>query len=227
MSEELGKIEKPPVDDFKGGRKLFFVPLVISTRELPQEYMDKCLRYWEQVETQISGLELKLGNISRIFHELISEGGEKGVQTIEELKLTSFQLVRNGIARGASLEAIEDADIMAELMDWSRCLSLGLQSQKVFSKIFESYNEVHARRNESISRKIQETLKENETAMLIMAEGHHVKFPEDVKLFYIAPPALDEIKRWLRDYDAKLKAGESYPEEAAQEEEPPSKADGQ
>jgi hypothetical protein len=227
MSEELGKIEKPPVDDFKGGRKLFFVPLVISTRELPQEYTDKCLRYWEQVETQISSLELKLGNLSRIFHELISEGGDKGVQTIEELKLSSLQIVRNGITRGALLESIEDADILTELMDWSRCLSLGLQSKKVFSRIYDSYNEVHARRNEYISKKIQETLKENETAMLIMAEGHHVKFPEDVKLFYIAPPALDEIKRWLRDYDAQLKAGESQSEETASNEETSSKAEGQ
>lgn len=227
MSEELGKIEKPPVDEFKGGRKLFFVPLVISTRDLPQEYTDKCSRYWEQVETQISSLELKLGNLSRIYHELIPESGEKGVQTIKQLKLSSLQIVENGIARGALLEATEDNDILSELMDWSRCLSLGLQSQKVFSKIFESYNEVHTRRNDFISRKIQDTLKENETAMLIMAEGHHVQFPPDVKLFYVAPPALDEIKRWLRDYDAKIKAEESQTDKSASGDEPPAGVNGQ
>jgi hypothetical protein len=226
MSEELGKIEKPLVDDFKGGRKLFFIPLVLSTRELPQEYTDKCSRYWEQVETQISSLELKLGNVNRIYHELVPESAEKGVQTIKDLKLSSLQIVENGMARGALLEATEDNDILTELMDWSRCLSLGLQSQKVFSKIYESYNEVHARRNDYISRKIQDTLKENETAMLIMAEGHHVQFPPDVKLFYVAPPALDDLKRWLRDYEAKAKEREPLSEEAESEEVPPAKSAG-
>jgi hypothetical protein len=228
MSEELGKIEKPLVDDFKGGRKLFFIPLVLSTKEFPQEYTDKCSRYWEQVETQISSLELKLGNVNRIYHELVPESAEKGVQTIKDLKLSSLQIVENGIARGALLEATENNDILTELMDWSRCLSLGLQSQKVFSKIYESYNEVHARRNDFISRKIQDTLKENETAMLIMAEGHHVQFPPDVKLFYVAPPALDDLKRWLRDYEAKAKAKEreSLSEESEPEEGPPAQAVG-
>jgi hypothetical protein len=36
-----------------------------------------------------------------------------------------------------------------------------------------------------------------------MREGHQVQFPEDIQVFYIAPPALDEIRRWLRDQEAK------------------------
>jgi hypothetical protein len=217
MAEELGKIEKPPVSDFKGGRKLFFVPLVLSAPDLPQEFLEKCDRYWEQVESQISSLELKLGNLTRIYHELIPESGEKGLEHLKELKLGSLQFVQNSMGRGAVLEATEDNDILTELMDWSRCLSLGLQNQKVFSKIYESYNEVHTRRNDFITRKINDTLKENETATLIMAEGHHIQFASDIKLFYIAPPALDEIKRWLRDFEAKSKDSQtdehSYDEE--------------
>jgi hypothetical protein len=229
MSEELGKIEKPQVEDFKSGRKLFFVPLIVSSKELPKEYGDKCSHYWEQVESQISGLTLKLGNVNRIFHELVPESGEKGLEQLKELKLGSLEIVQSEISRGAVLEAVEDSDIMAELMDLSRCLSIGLQSKKVFSKIFELYNEVHTRRNDFIFKKLQDTLKENEIALLIMEEGHHVKFPEDMKVFYIAPPALDEIKRWLRDYDAKVRAGEYHPEEPHTEEaskqEPPSNAE--
>jgi len=70
MAEELGKIEKPSIDDFKGGRKLFFVPLILSNKDFPQEYLDKCSLYWEQVDLQISGLEIKLGNLNRIFMSL-------------------------------------------------------------------------------------------------------------------------------------------------------------
>jgi hypothetical protein len=205
MTEELGKIEKPPVNDFKEGRKLFFVPLIVSAREFPKEYEDKCEHYWEQVDSQISALEIKLGNVTRIFHELMPESGEKAIQHLKDLKLNSYKLIQTRTERGARLEATEDNDILSELMDWSRCLSIGLQSQKVFSKVYESYNEIIERRNEFISNKINEGLKENEIAILIMGEGHHVKFAQDIKVFYIAPPALDEIKRWLRDYEAKSK----------------------
>jgi hypothetical protein len=224
MTEELGKIDKPLVDDFKGGRKLFFVPLIVPAKEFPQEYEDKCERYWEQVDSQISALEIKLGNVTRIFHELMPESGEKAIQHLKDLKLSSYKLIQTRMERGSQLEATEDNDILSELMDWSRCLSIGLQSQKVFSKVYESYNEVLNRRNEFITNKINQTLKENEIAILIMGEGHHIKFDQDIKIFYVAPPTLDEIKRWLRDYEAKSK--ESPPDETAfKDENVPSKED--
>ena len=31
-----------------------------------------------------------------------------------------------------------------------------------------------------------------------MREGHQLQFPSDIEVFYVAPPALDEIKRWSR-----------------------------
>ncbi len=31
-----------------------------------------------------------------------------------------------------------------------------------------------------------------------MREGHQVQFPTDIEVFYVAPPGLDEIKRWIR-----------------------------
>jgi hypothetical protein len=202
MSEELGKIEKPSVEKFKGGRKLFFVPLVLSAVEMPAEYTEKCSLYWEQAASQISGLELKLGNLNRIYHELLPESGTKGIEHLKELKVNSISIIKDRMDRGAILEAIEDNDILAELMDWSRCLSMGLQSQSAFSKIYEFYNTITKKRNDHIARKLDETLKPDEIGLLIMAENHQVVFPSDIQLFYIAPPAFDEIKRWLRDYES-------------------------
>jgi guanylate kinase len=83
-------------------------------------------------------------------------------------------------------------------MDWSKCLAVGLQSQKAFTKVLESYTEAQKRRNDHIARQIDETLKDNESGILLMREGHQVQFPSDIQVFYIAPPSLDEIKRWLR-----------------------------
>jgi hypothetical protein len=205
MAEELGKIEKPSVEQFKNGRKLFFVPLVFSGKELPLDFLEKYNRYWQQVESQIANLEDKLGPVKRIFHELIPESGEEGLKTLEKLNESSFLIVKHRVENGASLEATEDTEILAELMDWSRCLSIGLQSQAASTKIYEFYTEATKKRNEHILKRLDESLKENEIGLLIMAEGHHIQFPADISVFYVAPPALDEIKRWMRDYETKAR----------------------
>jgi hypothetical protein len=205
MPEELGKIEKPPIDEFKEGKKLYFVPLVFSGKELPAEFAEKYNRYWEQVEAQITNLESKLGPVSYIFHELVTESGEAGLKSIEQINESSATIIRRRVEKGATLEATEDAEILAELMDWSRCLSIGLQSQTVISKIYDFYSQANDKRNEQLARKLNESLKENKTGVLIMGEGHHIQFPSDVRVFYVAPPALDELKRWMRDYEEKIK----------------------
>jgi hypothetical protein len=205
MPEELGKIEKPAVEEFKGGRKLYFVPLILTSGELPLEFTILYDRYWNDVESQIAGLEAKLGPVNHIFHELVPESGEAGLKTLEQMKVGSLEIIKKRIENKVPFEAIEDSEILTELMDWSRCLSIGLQSQKVFSKIYEFYNEANKNRNESISKKINELLKENESSILIMNEGHHVQFASDIRVFYVSPPVLDELKRWMRDYEAKQK----------------------
>jgi hypothetical protein len=204
MAEELGKIEKPSVEGYKSGRKLFFVPMVLSQKELPLEIAIKIDHYWDEIESQLSNLEAKLGIVVSIYHELIPEGGEEGVKALKELNLGSYNIVQNRLAKGAKLEATEDNQILTELMDWSRCLSIGLQNQEVVSRIYQYYTEANQKRNEFIARKLNETLKEETAGILIMAEGHHVQFPPDVKVFYVSPPVLDEIKRWLRDNEKKV-----------------------
>jgi len=203
MSQELGKIEKPQAEEFKKGRKLYFVPLIYCEKEPQAEYLERFNKYWDQVEEQISGLELKLGKVDKVYHELVSVGGEDGVKLIKDLNDKSYQIVENRLDKGTQLEATEEAEILTEFMDWSRCLVMGLQNQKVFTQVYEYYTEASKKRNEHIARKIDETLKEGEVGILFMREGHQIQFPLDITVFYVVPPALDEIKRWLRDREAK------------------------
>lgn len=203
MPEELGKIEKPSVGEYKKGRKLFFVPLIYPGIESPQEYQEKCNRYWEQVERQLLELELKLGTARRIFHELISESAEQGLKSLEHLNEKSYQAIKYRVDSGAELVATEEQETLIEFLDWSRCLSIGMQSRKVLSQVYQSYNEASKKRNDYVTQKINDTLKEEEIGILFMREGHQVKFPPDVEVFYIAPPALDEIKRWLREIESR------------------------
>lgn len=203
MSQELGKIEKPQAEEFKKGRKLYFVPLIYCEKEPQAEYLEKFNKYWNQVENQVSSLELKLGKIDKIYHELISVGGEDGAKGIKALNDRSYQIVENRLDKGTQLEATEEAELLTEFMDWSRCLVIGLQNQKVFTQVYEYYTEASKKRNEHIAKHIDETLKPDEVGILFMREGHQIQFPSDIKVFYVAPPALDEIKRWLRDRSTK------------------------
>ncbi len=202
-AEELGKIEKPAAVDFKQGRKLYFIPLLHLAEDPPEEYLEKFNKYWKQVKEQIVELELKLGKVRRIYHELIPVGGEDGCQAIKEVNEKSHEIIQDCLGKGAQLEAVEESDLLTEFMDWSRCLIVGLQNQKVFNRVYESYVEIGKKRNEYIASKIDETLKEDEIGILLMRENHQVQFPSDIQLFYVAPPALDEIKRWLRERQTK------------------------
>lgn len=211
MSQELGKIEKPAVEEYKAARKLFFVPLIFTPRDIQGELFEKVFRYWDQVESQLTSLELKLGIARKVYHELVPVGGEEGSKIIEELNSTSYGIIKARLDKGAELEPLEDADLLTESMDWTRCLAVGLQNAKVFDKVYEFYVESQKKRNEHIAKMINDTLKESEVGILLMREGHQVQFPGDIEVFYVAPPGLDEIKRWLRtkDIEAEKEAGES------------------
>jgi hypothetical protein len=204
MAQELGKIEKPPAESFKKGRKIFFVPVIYQSEDLPKDYLEKFNRYWEEVEKQIAELSLKLGEINKIYHELIAFSGEKGATTLKDLNNPSYKIVQACLTKKASLEALEDSDLLTEFMDWSRCLLIGLQNPNVISKVYDAYTEVGKKRNEAMARKIDETLKDNEIGMVLMRESHQVQFPADVQVFYVSPPALDDIKRWLREQERNV-----------------------
>ena len=206
MSEELGKIEKPPAEKFRHGRKLYLVPLIYSEKEAPAEYQERCSNYWKQVEEQVSSLELKLGKVHRVYHELVSLGGAEGATAIEELNERSYETAKYRLEKGAEVEALEEAELLTELLDWSRCLAVGLQNRKVGTQVYEAYIEVSKKRNEHLARQIDDTLKADESGLLFMREGHQVQFPPDIQVFYVAPPALDELKRWLRGRPAEAEA---------------------
>ncbi|MFC2060702.1 hypothetical protein ACFLTZ_06430 [Chloroflexota bacterium] len=203
MSEELGRIEKPVSEEFKTGRKLFFIPLIYCGKESPADYMEIFSKYWNQVENQLAALELKLGQTHKIYHELIPVGGDDGVKVIKELNEKSHQIIETRLKEKAQLEATEESELLTEFMDWSRCLAIGLQNPNVFNKIYESYVEVNKKRNEHIARQIDETLKADEIGIFFMRESHQVQIPSDIHVFYVAPPALDEIGRWFRDREVK------------------------
>ncbi len=206
MVEELGKIIKPEAEIFQGKKKLYLVPLLFTWKDSPPEYSEKFNLYWQQVRQHIANLEARIGSVQIVYHESITATGESGMETLEKLNPASYQLVREKCLMGARLEVVEDREAIEESMDWERHLMMGFISDKIAGIVTRFFNEASQRRYDYIARRIKETLPEGEVAMLLVREGHGVQFPPDVEVFSVAPPALNEIHRWLRERQNQLAA---------------------
>lgn len=213
MSETLGKIEKPETSQFKENRKLLFVPIMFIYPSEDTELSQLLQQYWQETEQQVNNLCQKLGKITKVYHELISS--ETELALLDNMHIGSHNLVKKNIESGASFQPLEDADLLSEFMDWSRCLSIGIQSSKVFNAIYQNYIESNRKRNEQLSKKLDETLTPEDIGLLFLREEHHVQFPPDIQVFFVAPPSLDTIHRHLRDkQELKSEAGEKTDNQA-------------
>ncbi|MCI0829770.1 MAG: hypothetical protein J4N67_06500, partial [Chloroflexi bacterium] len=81
-----------------------------------------------------------------------------------------------------------------------RCMMVPLASTSVASKLQEWLSDSNRQRYEHIANRIDSTLGENETGLLLISERHQVQFPSDIEVFYVSPPALDDYRRWLQNW---------------------------
>jgi hypothetical protein len=205
MAKELGRIQKPSLERFKEGRKLYCVPLLpyVEDGGFPKDYHEKVSLFWRQVVEQVENLE-KAGKVSKVYHESITSSGEEAMDTIKRMNKKSYELVKAKCEAGATLQVIEDKDSLDEYLDWSMCLSVVGRSRNVFKKIIDFQEEAAEKREEYISNRINETLKENEAGILLMTDEIRMriqpKLSSDIRTFLVHPPALNDVQRWLRDY---------------------------
>jgi hypothetical protein len=200
---ELGKVKKPSVEKFKDKRKLYLVPLISSitglTKEKQKEYEEKLEKYWKQAKEQVGNLEFKMGQVKNIYHEFVPKEGEEGLKVIENLNQSSFKIVKEMLDGGAKLFAVEDDETLKESLDWQRCMMIGVESRNAKKIVSEAYNRVVEKRNKYVVNKVIETLQNGEAGLIFVLENNQFQFPSDIEIFYIAPPALDEIHRYLSD----------------------------
>ena len=210
MSSPLGKIDKPEAGQYQQGRKIFLVPLFLSPPDAPDDLRALLEEYWEGAGAHVARLEASLGPVSHIFHETVFMEGEEGAAMLEQINPMGYRALRARYYAGATLEATEDMELVQETTDWQRCLVSGLTSERVFTTVMESYNDAVARRYQHISDKIDASIGEDESAILVIGEQHRVQFSSDVQVFYVSPPALDRIKQWIRGASSRA-PGQSAP----------------
>jgi hypothetical protein len=227
MVEELGRITRPATANYRGKRKLLLAPLVnpaVPADAMPPEGAEILARYWDQVEVQVRAVQNALGSVTHVYHENLPEGGDAGLGYLEATSQSSHELTSRLMQAGAVLETAESMEILAETLDLQRCLMQPLMSPAVASRLQEWFGEANRRRCEFIAGAIDNTLGEDETGLLLINERHQVQFPSDVEVIYIAPPALDEFRRWLQNWSQRLQremAGPSAEPDGPDPPEPP------
>ena len=197
MTQPLSQFEKTPADAYDGARKIFLVPNYVLPPGIPEEGVAHLERYWSEVRDAIANLERTLGKITHIYHEMLYVEGDEAVAMLESLNPQGSAFIQALRSGSAVLEAAEDREVVEEHIDWQRILSIGLMSQKISMMAIEGFNTTLQQRFEKIGERIGETLQEGESAALFIREDHRVQFPSDIQVFYVAPPALDALKRWM------------------------------
>ncbi|VUT27130.1 MAG: hypothetical protein MASP_01939 [Candidatus Methanolliviera sp. GoM_asphalt] len=151
------------------------------------------------IREQTANIREKVGKIAKIYHELLFLSGENGMRELEKLNKESYELVRGECKNGAELVGTEERELAETCTDWERCLAIGLKNEKVRAKISKFYMDASEERYRYVAEKIDETLKDGENGILFFGERHWIQFPEEIEVFNVYPPALDDIHRWLRD----------------------------
>jgi hypothetical protein len=199
MTTPLTQIARPEAGQYTGQRKLFLVPIFLFPPDIPEDGSQLLERYWSEVRDHIQNLERTLGGVKYVFHEAIYADGEEGMRMVEAMNPFGCTFIQAMCSAGASLECTEDRAAVEEHSDWQRCLSIGLMSEKVMNLAISGIQETTGQRFEHIGRRISDTVKEGEAGALFISEGHRVQFPSDIQVFFVAPPALDAVKRWIND----------------------------
>lgn len=200
MTTQLSQIPRPQASRFDDKKKLFLVPNYVLPPDAPAEGQELLGRYWSEVRDSIANLERSLGAVTRVYHEFIYLDGDDGLSQIEMMNPSAGPFIRAICQSTAQLHALEDAELIHEHTDWQRILTIGPMSRKVTTAAIEGYQSTLETRYANVAEKIAGDLAEGQTAALFIREDHRVQFPPDIQVFFVAPRALDPLKRWLESY---------------------------
>ena len=177
-------------------RSLFIVRLVQPFPGL-DGYDTMLSNYWSAVKAQLDRQAITSGAIKRIFVETATGRGEDAMVQLQQINPQASQLVRNLVSSGAVIEEFEDAELLAELIDWGQCASQNLMSEKVRSVVQSGQVEAAGARDEHLQKRLNDAIGDDESAVVFAVSGQ-LPIPDRIERFIVSPPELDQLERWLR-----------------------------
>jgi hypothetical protein len=196
---ELGRIQRLSIEEFKGKRRLFCIPNIFTPQEVDDNLKNLLEKYWQETISHVEKLE-KLGFVTKIFVETIFIDGQEAIDVIRDTNSYLYILIERKVAEGAKVIGIENPETFGAYIDWRYCLSV-VRTSSVMEKVFHFFKEIAQKRIEEISLKINESLQDGESAILILRDQDRVKLslPKDIEIFLVVPSAYDDILRYLME----------------------------
>ncbi|MGQ9551508.1 MAG: hypothetical protein ACUVUE_03680 [Candidatus Bathycorpusculaceae bacterium] len=184
------------------GRMLLYVPRMYTESEfrklaltIPEDFQQKTDEFWSYVKEKLAIFEDK---IQRIYRDEIDKSGEAALNHLSVLDGENYMIVKRLVEKGAYFEATEDSMLMAESESWLEMLN----SQAANSIVLENYEETLRERDRHVSRRIDETLKDNEVGVLFMDPDRNITVDADIKVIKVF--RFDPTD-YLRSWQALLK----------------------
>ena len=149
-------------------RMLFLVPRMYTEHEfrdlastIPQDLGPRTLEFWSYVEDK---LKVFVGRIRRIYRDEVCEGGEKALAYLSNVDRENFLIAKKLVDGGAVFEATEDSMLVAEWASWVEAV----RRNPLDGISLEMLQETVRERGSYVSRRIDETLQEEETGVLFV-----------------------------------------------------------
>ena len=196
---ELGKISKPSVERFDNKKRLIYVPIFFIPPQLTEIKKNNPFNeYWKEIANNINKLELSLGKIDIIFHEMNTKPAKEGLNIIENLNPNGIDYIKILYNAGSKISDFENEELVTELMDWQRALSSGIMSEKAKEIISKEYTETNSERNKNLLNKISKELNIGSNGILFMREDHGLQFNSDTEIFYVSSNTINKVHDWLK-----------------------------
>ena len=110
-------------------------------------------------------------------------------------------------------------EILGQLIDWSRCLQVGLINQKVVEEVHKNYTSITEKRTNFIQSQLEKNITESDSILLIVGNTA-MNIPENVEKFIISPPELDELERWVNETNEAIRKQMEQQQQQQQQPEP-------
>ncbi|RJQ56490.1 MAG: hypothetical protein C4526_01575 [Nitrospiraceae bacterium] len=196
---ELAKIERPGIEEYKNKKKIYFVRNLYLPKNASEKYREIFYRYWHEVEEHLEKIEAA-GKVSKVFCESIYMRGEESLDVLSAMNARLEQLVKKKTAAGAEFLPLEDEDTFGAYIDWSNCLMI-TRTSRVHERVHKFLDDAVKERFEHIRSVLGENIANGESGLLIMRDEdrERLELPDDFELFFVTPPAYDDLLKYIRD----------------------------
>lgn len=203
-TEEPGSVNKAAKGDVLTRRKVYVVTMVQPSPGAPDGFEERYDSYWNAVDQQLSQIEARAGTVVRIFAEGVIGKGDDAMLMLQQSNPGAHRVVRQRVSAGAAFEEFEDSDLFGQVIDWGRCLQVGLINQSVADDVQTSYVKATEKRTEHLQSRLDEGILESEAA-LVLGGDSVVTIPDGIERFLISPPELDALERWVQQANEAIR----------------------